>query len=194
MGGAVIIGVDPGHHAGAAVVIDRGGRFLALVAWKSGSKAAHWTVSTVDAHGRSVDERLTTYGAVAETVREVAAAHTCRVGAVEGLAFGAREGRDSRSIVVLAQAAGAVSAAVEQVTRVPAHRPLCQVWRRVLKLTPQTPGKMAKRAAIIAVGGSGKRRLMVRIPCQLPEAWREVDHAAEAACIAEWARRGKDAR
>ena len=188
------IGIDPGHHNGAAVVLRRSGEFAALVGWKSHNKGAYWTVTRLDGLD-SRELRLTTYGALAEQVRLMAAKHVVRVAAVEGFRWGVRgnEKRSPRSIEVLAQSAGALSSAVEQVTGVRVLRPDFVRWRKaVLKLTPSTSGEAAKRAAMIAVGGPGRRRLMVRIPCQLPEEWGEVDHAAEAACIAEWARREGD--
>lgn len=193
----MILAVDPGWHNGAAVVLSSSGEFRALCSWQSGSRGSWWEVTTLDGLD-SGKARVTTFGALCELVREVGARHQCRVGVVEGLRFGLRgercpacgrpkEGRSSASIATLAGSAMALAAAVEQVTRARAVRPTPDVWRKVLKLGSAN-GEAAKRAAMVAVGGKGRRRIRVRFPCTLPAPWCDVDHAAEAACMGEWAR------
>ena len=49
--------------------------------------------------------------------------------------------------------------------------------------------EVAKLAACSAVGGQPyRRRKQVRLACTLPSPWADIDHAAEAACMAEMGR------
>ena len=184
-----VLGIDPGHRNGAAVVLHADGRFVALLGWVK--RAAYWDIESVcTLSGKRL--RVTEFGALCDEVRMLGALHGVTHAAVEGLAYGRRqgEGRSTKSIVTLAEAAGALASAAEQATSRRALRPLCAAWRKkVLKLTPQTPAESAKAAAMAAVGGLAvRRRLSVRLTCTLPERWAAIDHAAEAACIAEYAR------
>lgn len=181
------LGIDPGDSEGCAVILTASGRFDSLLHWKK--RSGYWDCTRVGPLGGGLT-RCTYWGAVCDEVYLFARAYAVHTAVVEGLAFGKRDGgRSTQSIVTLCEATGGLVAAAEQAINGRALRPLCQQWRKAVLGIVNSGAEPAKLAACSAVGGKPYRRQkQVRLACTLPHPWADIDHAAEAACMAEMGR------
>jgi len=203
----ILIGIDPGHDAAAAVaLLDTGDPVLQVLAVSSyrrtqRAKVRGWTVETWTAQDQvavpgvwySVAEQAAT-GLVA-CVRYVGRMHpeTPVVAVtVEGARWGGGEGRrrTAASIASLATSRGRILQALHAAGYPATSEPVAAEWRpRVLRVSGASSGEASKHAAIAWV--TGRRVLRRDVPdwrVAWPEALTCQDHEAEAACLAVWGR------
>lgn len=160
-----VIGIDPGK-VGAAVVVD-GSRVLEVLTWDTKSDVAPLVMRACLAHG------------VGLAVVEWASSSR---GRGERMSVAARI---TLSMRVQMAMSGAACAGAEVVHVTPDR------WRAdVLRLSAQTAGEAAKRAAMGACWGGVVRRLEVNLGLTWPEGVEQSSHVAEAACLAVWGRDG----
>jgi len=164
-GTEVVLGVDPGQ-VGAAVVLD-GVHVREVATWKTKADV-----------GPLVMALCRRWGVTRAAVEWTPDTH------------GARERMTPKARATLAQraqmaASGAACAGVPDVVYVGPKD-----WRsEVLRLSGQTSGEAAKRAAEGACWGGVVRRLEVDLGLVWPPAVERSSHVAEAACVAVWAQR-----
>ena len=161
-----VLGVDPGQ-IGAAVVLE-GSHVREVVTWSTKKD-------------------------VAPLVFALCCRWRVERAAVEWTSdtHGARERMTPKARATLAQraqmaASGAACAGVPDVVYVGPKE-----WRsEVLRLSAQTSGEAAKRAAEGACWGGVVRRLDPGLGLVWPDGVERSSHVAEAACVAVWAQRG----
>lgn len=163
-GTEIVVGIDPGQ-VGAAVVLD-GVHVREVVTWK-----------TKDDVGPLVFDLCRRWGVTRAAVEWTPKTH------------GHRERMSPAARVTLGQRAqmGATGAACAGAL---VKFVGCDDWRaEVLRLSTQTTGEAAKRAAEGACWGGVVRRLDPGLGLVWPDGVERSSHVAEAACVAVWAQR-----
>lgn len=160
-----VAGIDPGR-VGAMVIVDER-HVREIVTWDTTKDVAPLVMRVCQAHG------------VELAVVEWASSSRGRGERMSPAA------RITLSMRVQMAMSGAACAGAEVVHVVPDR------WRAdVLRLSAQTPGEAAKRAAMGACWGGVVRRLDVSLGLVWPDEVERSSHVAEAACLAVWGRDG----